>query len=364
MSQNTQTLRVELGASGYPIYMGGGLLRNAEIFLAHLPGQQVLIVSDPLVAEHYLTPLQLTLQSKQCDTIILPAGEQHKNLATVNQIFDGLLSFKHARSTTLVALGGGVVGDTTGFAAACYMRGVNFIQVPTTLLAQVDAAIGGKTAVNHPLGKNMIGAFHQPKAVMVDLDTLNTLPDRVFHEGLAEVIKYGLIQDVKFFEWIEENLSSILQKNPLVLQEMIFRSCEIKARLVAADEREQGIRAQLNLGHTFGHAIENVLGYGKILHGEAVAIGTLMAADLSARMGCLDREQVARIKQLLTLAKLPITLPEGVSASQLLELMKGDKKNINLRLRLVLLRTIGEAVLTEEVPLEKLQQTLKHYAGQ
>ncbi len=359
-----QTLHVKFAASSYPVYVGSGLLATPDLILPHVMGQQVMIVTNPVVAGYYLADLQKVLQkNKQCDVVILPDGEQHKTLATLNHIFDHLLAKKHARSTTLLALGGGVVGDITGFAAACYMRGVNFLQLPTTLLAQVDAALGGKTAVNHLLGKNMIGAFHQPQAVIADLATLQTLSERNFREGLAEVIKYGLIQDAEFFSWIESNLTAILAREPIILQQVIFRSCEIKARLVVTDEREQGIRALLNFGHTFGHAVENALGYGKLLHGEAVSVGMLMAADLSARMNWISSATVSRIKDLLVAAGLPISLPDELSAKQLLELMKVDKKNVNLRFRFILLKDIGDAVVTEDVPLSKLQQTLTAYVS-
>lgn len=361
--QKMQTLYVELESTRYPVYVGSGLLEAANLILPHIIGKQVMLVSDTVVSKHYLPQVKNILTDKQCDVVILPHGEQYKTLATANQIFDQLLSQKHARSTTLLALGGGVVGDITGFAAACYMRGVSFIQLPTTLLAQVDAAIGGKTAVNHPLGKNMIGAFHQPCAVVADLDTLQTLPNRLFCEGLAEVIKYGLIQDADFFSWLENNLDEILLKRPLFLQQMIFRCCEIKASLVAADEKEQGVRALLNFGHTFGHAIEKTLGYGKLFHGEAVAVGMLMAADLSARLALISWETVRLIEQLLLRIGLPTKIPDEVSAAQLLEAMKVDKKNVNLTLRFVLLKAIGEAVITEDVPLDKLQQTLKVYVS-
>lgn len=357
--KDMQSFYVELGAQRYPIYIGTDLLDQTDLLTTHLAAQQILIVTNTTVAPLYLAKIKKACQEKQCDAVILPDGEQYKTLESLNQIFTALLTNKHTRLTTLLALGGGVIGDLTGFAAASYMRGVSYVQLPTTLLAQVDAAIGGKTAVNHVLGKNMIGAFYQPRAVISDIGTLATLPEREFRAGLAEVIKYGLILDSAFFTWLETHLTAILEKDLTTLQQMILRCCQIKATVVTADEREQGSRALLNLGHTFAHAIENGLGYGRWLHGEAVAIGLLLAAELSAQMGWFAREDVIRIKKLLTRTSLPVALPAELTAAQLLEIMSTDKKNIHGRLRFVILKGIGQAVVTEEIPLSKLQNTLQ-----
>lgn len=359
------TCYVELEKSRYPIYIGTDLLTRPELFANYLHGRQVLIVSNTTVASLYLEKLTHNFQNVQCDTLILPDGEQYKNLQTVERIFAELITHKHTRTTTLLALGGGVVGDMTGFAAACYMRGVDYIQLPTTLLAQVDAAIGGKTAVNHPQGKNLIGAFHQPRCVVVDINTLQTLPMREYRSGLAEVIKYGLLQDAEFFTWLEQHMPALLNKDAAHLNQAILRCAQIKANIVAADEHETShVRALLNLGHTFAHAIETGTGYSSWLHGEAVAVGVLLAADLSARMGWLTANDVARTQALLVSAGLPVRLPKELTPTRLLELMLGDKKNINSKLRLVLLKTIGQAVVTEDVPQDKLQQTLMAYWGE
>lgn len=353
-----RTLNVDLGERSYPIYSGAGLLRQADLLRQHIRGRQVLIVSNETVAPLYLQQVQSSLQGLQVDVLVLPDGEAYKTLQTLQQIYDRLLQLRHNRTTTLIALGGGVIGDMTGFAAATYQRGVDFIQIPTTLLAQVDSSVGGKTGVNHPLGKNMIGAFHQPQCVLADTETLNTLPDRELAAGVAEVIKYGLICDAPFYAWLEENLDGLMERNGALLAEAIERSCANKARVVAADERESGIRAILNLGHTFGHAIETAEGYGTWLHGEAVAAGMVMAVDLSARMGWLVSEEVVRLSRLLARAGLPVAPPATISDERFLELMAVDKKVIDGRLRLVLLKAIGEAVVTDEVPVDTLRQTL------
>ena len=286
MSLLMHTLHVELGERSYPIYIGRDLLNDPQLLGAHLTGSQVVVVTNETVSPLYLDRLLATLGERALVTeVILPDGEQFKNLETLNQIFDRMMHDRHNRSTTMIALGGGVVGDITGFAAACYQRGVNFIQVPTTLLSQVDSSVGGKTAVNHPLGKNMIGAFYQPQAVLIDINTLHTLSPREFAAGLAEVVKYGLICDLPFYRWLQEQTPRLLAREEAALAEAIERSCSSKAAVVAADEREGGLRAILNLGHTFGHAIETAQGYGKWLHGEAVAVGMLMAMELSARRG-------------------------------------------------------------------------------
>lgn len=352
-----QTLSVDLGARSYPIQIGQGLL-SKQLLPAHIKGRQVMVVSNETVAPLYLQTLLQQLEGFQVDTVILPDGEQFKDLDHVNRIFDALLEKRHNRTTTLIALGGGVVGDMTGFAAASYQRGVDFIQVPTTLLSQVDSSVGGKTGVNHPLGKNMIGAFHQPQQVMADTDVLNSLPERELSAGLAEVIKYGLIYDEAFLSWLEANMAGLRARDPEALAYAIYRSCEIKAEIVAQDERESGIRALLNLGHTFGHAIETDQGYGQWLHGEAVGAGTLMAADLSARLGWLSQADLDRVKAVLQSAGLPVVAPETMTPERFKELMAVDKKVLDGQLRLVLLKSLGQGVVTAEFPVEKLDETL------
>ncbi len=354
----TQTLQVALGDRSYSIHIGGGLLGRADLLAPHIHGKQVMVVSNETVAPLYLDKTLAGLRGYQTDAVILPDGEIYKTLTVLNQIFDALLSGHFNRQTTLVALGGGVVGDMTGFAAACYQRGVPFIQIPTTLLAQVDSSVGGKTSVNHPLGKNMIGAFHQPQVVLCDTDTLHTLADNELSAGLAEVVKYGLIGDAPFFEWLEAHVADLLAREPQALTYAIARSCQNKATVVAADEREAGRRALLNLGHTFGHAIETGLGYGNCLHGEGVAIGTCLAAHLSAALGWLDTAAVARIEGIFQAMRLPTRIPAGLSDAQILEAMKVDKKVLDNRVRLVLLKAIGEAVLTAEYPANLLHQAL------
>lgn len=352
-----QTLTVDLGDRSYPIQIGAGLLAQ-RLLKSQVAGHQVMIVSNETVAPLYLAALRAQFDGLNVAEVILPDGEQYKNLDCLNRIFDALLEARHNRTTTLVALGGGVVGDMTGFAAACYQRGVNFIQVPTTLLSQVDSSVGGKTGVNHPLGKNMIGAFHQPEAVLIDTLVLDTLPDRELSAGLAEVVKYGLIYDAEFFAWLEQNMEALRARDNAALTHAIYRSCQIKAQVVAQDERESGIRALLNLGHTFGHAIETAQGYGNWLHGEAVGTGMLMAADLSARCGWLSVDDVIRTRRLIEAAGLPVQAPAEMSAEQFVELMAVDKKVLDGRLRLVLLHAIGEALVTEEIDPALLRETL------
>ena len=356
-----RNLTVDLGERSYPIYIGGSALSTPGLLTPYIMGKQVLIVTNQTIGPLYLPLLEQQLGGYQVDTVILPDGEQYKNLETLNTIFDGLLENKHNRTTTLIALGGGVVGDMTGFAAASYQRGVNFIQIPTTLLAQVDSSVGGKTAVNHRLGKNMIGAFYQPVAVVADTNTLKTLPDREFQAGLAEVIKYGLIADAEFFDWLENNIDSLLQRDPELLAEAIERSCQNKANVVAQDEREGGIRAILNLGHTFGHAIETAQSYKDWLHGEAVAAGMVMAADLSCRQGWISHEDVTKITALLKKCSLPVAPPVDISPQQFLELMAVDKKVLNGSLRLVLLSVLGSAVVTSDIDQNLLMQTLESF---
>ena len=352
-----QTLNVDLGDRSYPIYIGRNLLNRADLVRCHIKGQQVMVVSNETVAPFYLSTVRGMLTGLHYSEVILPDGEQYKSLDVLMRIYDQLLADKHNRSTTLIALGGGVIGDMTGYAAASYQRGVNFIQMPTTLLSQVDSSVGGKTGVNHPLGKNMIGAFHQPQCVIADTDTLTTLPAREFSAGIAEVIKYGLICDVEFYNWLKSHIDSLLAGDTKTLVEAIYRSCENKADVVANDEREAGIRATLNLGHTFGHAIETAQGYGIWLHGEAVAAGMVLAADLSARMGWLSHDHVNDISQLLLQAKLPIK-PPAMSCEQFLSLMSVDKKVMDGRLRLVLLKRLGEAVVTSDIDREDVIATL------
>ncbi len=341
-----RTLNVALGARAYPIHIGRDLLGEAGLLLPHLKTPRVAIVTNEVVAPLYLGRLQAALEAAgvRVTAVVLPDGEAHKDWVTLNLIFDALLGERCERSTTLVALGGGVVGDMGGFAAACYQRGMPFVQIPTTLLAQVDSSVGGKTAINHPLGKNMIGAFWQPKLVLADTATLDTLPARELAAGLAEVIKYGLIRDPDFFVWLEANLERLVAREPEALADAIERSCRNKAEVVAADETEQGERALLNLGHTFGHAIETGLGYGEWLHGEAVAAGTMMAAELSRRLGWLAADEVERIAALFERAGLPVWGP-ALGAGRYLELMAHDKKVEAGRLRLVLLKSIGRAVI-------------------
>ena len=354
-----QTLNVALGDRAYPIYIGSGLLAQTDLILPHLKSKNVAIVTNTTVAPLYLAKLAQPLRDAGVSVleIILPDGEVYKNNETLNTIYDALLKNRCERSTTLIALGGGVVGDLTGYAAATYLRGVPFIQIPTTLLSQVDSSVGGKTGINHPLGKNMIGAFYQPKLVLADIDTLQTLPQRELSAGVAEVIKYGLIRDADFFDWLEINMSKLMSLDEAVTSYAIYRSCQNKAEVVAADEHETGERALLNLGHTFGHAIENAMGYGVWLHGEAVAAGTMLAADLSQRLGWLTSEQLTRTQALLSAAKLPLKSP-NLGVDKYLDLMANDKKVENGKIRLVLQQGIGKAVITSDYDVDKLKQTL------
>lgn len=353
-----ETLTVDLGDRSYPIYIGEQLLTQTQLLAPHIKGQQVMVVSNNTIAPLYLERLTAALSSYQVDTVVLPDGEKYKDLPHLNLIFDALLKHRHDRTTTLIALGGGVVGDMTGFAAASYQRGVNFIQLPTTLLSQVDSSVGGKTGVNHALGKNMIGAFHQPQCVVIDTSTLATLPKRELSAGLAEVIKYGLIWDREFFVWLEAEIESIAGLKAEALNRAIYRSCQIKAEIVARDEKESSIRALLNLGHTFGHGIENCQGYGEILHGEAVAIGTYMAADLSKRMGWIGPQECDRIAEIYQRVDLPIWPPEDLTAGSLQQAMALDKKVIGKQLRLVLLKALGRAIVSADFEQDLLQQTL------
>jgi 3-dehydroquinate synthase len=352
-----QNVEVDLGDRSYPIYIGEQLFAQVDI-AGLIKGRQVMIVTNETIAPLYLSALRDQLPALQVDEVILPDGESFKTLDTLNLIFDALLEMRHNRTTTLIALGGGVIGDMTGFAAASYQRGVDFIQIPTTLLSQVDSSVGGKTGVNHPRGKNMIGAFYQPKAVLADTDVLKTLPKRELAAGLAEVIKYGLIYDVEFLAWLEQNIDGLNECDPELLAYAIKRSCEIKAEVVAQDERESGIRAILNLGHTFGHAIETEQGYGNWLHGEAVGAGMWMAADLSHRLGWISAGDLARTETLLRRANLPVRAPDDMSPERFIELMSLDKKVLDGRIRLVLLKQLGEAVVTDSADPDLLRATL------
>lgn len=355
-----QYLQVDLGERSYPIAIGTGLLRDAGLAGKLIPGKRVAIVTNTVVAPLYLDIVMATLRQAGKDpfAIILPDGEEEKNWQNLMRIFDGLLERQCDRKTTLLALGGGVIGDMTGYAAASYMRGVPFVQVPTTLLAQVDSSVGGKTGINHPRGKNMIGAFYQPQAVIADTDTLNTLPPRELSAGLAEVIKHGAIIDPAFFDWIEANMTKLMARDPAAIAWAVRRSCEIKADVVRQDEREGGLRAILNFGHTFGHAIESGLGYGEWLHGEAVGCGMVMAADLSHRLGFLPQADRDRITALVAAAGLPTVGPD-LGSQRWLELMQVDKKNEGGQIKFILLRPLGKAVVTT-VPAATLESTLSH----
>jgi len=355
-----QTVQVALPGRNYPIYIGQGLLKQPELLRRHLPSARATIITDSMVAPYYLDSLAAGLATIGIETtnIVIPAGEEHKDWQTLSTVYDALLAAHCERKTTLAALGGGVVGDLAGFAAATYLRGVPFIQIPTTLLAQVDSSVGGKTAINHPRGKNMIGAFYQPQAVIADTDTLDTLPAREIAAGLAEVIKYGLIRDRGFFEWLEQNIDALNAREPDALAHAIKRSCENKAAVVVADEREEsGKRALLNFGHTFGHAIEAGLGYGRWLHGEAVAAGMVVAARVSRELGLLNTADVERIVALLKRAALPVTAPD-LGTERYLQLMGIDKKVDAGKMHFILLRGIGAAFLTAEVASNAVESAL------
>lgn len=358
-----KVLQVDLKDRSYPIYIGSNILSQQDLLVKHIKSKQVFIVTNVTIAPLYLSQLQKNLEQFQVEVILLPDGEQYKNLDHVTKIFDLLLENKYSRNATLIALGGGVVGDMGGFASACYQRGIAFIQIPTTVLAQVDSSVGGKTGVNHPLGKNMVGAFYQPQCVIADMDVLDTLDDRQLTAGLAEVIKYGLIRDLPFFEWLEKNIGLLLARDKEALSYAIEKSCLNKAEVVAEDEFESGVRATLNLGHTFGHAIETGMGYGTYLHGEAVSIGIGYAADLSKRMGWLSDADMKRIIALLKLTGLPVEPPKEMSTAQFIDLMTVDKKNIDGEIRLILLESIGKATLPLGVSQPLLEQTLCEYDG-
>lgn len=353
-----KTLYVELGERRYPIFIGSNL-NPQELLEPYIHGKQVMVVSNDTVAPLYLDRYKAALENlgKTVATCILPDGEKYKNIEHLNLIFDALLEAGFNRDCTVLALGGGVIGDMAGFASACFQRGVYFIQVPTTLLSQVDSSVGGKTGINHPLGKNMIGAFQQPQVVLADMSQLFTLPDRELSAGLAEVIKYALLGDEDFLVWLEANMEGLIARDEQLLAEAVYRSCAHKARIIANDEKEQGERALLNLGHTFGHAIESYLGYGEWLHGEAVATGMVMAADLSHRMGWISLEDLERTKKIISRAQLPIVCPK-IPLDDFLAYMAHDKKVLNGQLRLVLLQQLGKAVITRDFDVELMQQAI------
>jgi 3-dehydroquinate synthase len=358
-----ERLSIELGERGYPILIGPGLLDSVVVLDEAVHARDVLVVTNDTVAPLYLERVLRGLAGRRVAHVALPDGERHKTLGTLEHVFDALVERRMNRDACIAALGGGVVGDIAGFAAACYQRGVDYVQLPTTLLAQVDSSVGGKTGVNHPGGKNLIGAFHQPRAVVSDTDTLATLPPRELRAGLAEVIKVAMVTDPAFLGWIEAHLEALLALEPGAVAHAVRRSCELKASIVAEDEREHGRRALLNLGHTFGHAIETAAGYGEWLHGEAVGAGMLMAADLSRRLGWIDAADVERVRTLLARADLPVA-PPSIGAARALNLMGLDKKVLAGRLRLVLMRRLGEGVVTGDYPAEALQATLAAHFGE
>jgi 3-dehydroquinate synthase len=356
------TVEVELGDRTYPIYIGSGLLAGGDLLRKHVPGNTALVVTNETVAPLYLDRVVAALSEGgeiRVEVVILPDGEEHKNMDVLMKVFDKALDARLDRQTTFVALGGGVIGDMTGFAAASYQRGVHFVQIPTTVMAMVDSSVGGKTGVNHPSGKNMIGAFYQPRCVLIDTETLSTLPDREYASGMAEVVKYGLIRDADFFEWLEKHVDALMKRDDALVVRAIERSCVNKAQVVALDEREGGVRATLNLGHTFGHAIETGIGYGEWLHGEAVSVGTVMAADMSLRLGWIDESVAARTLDLLKKFNLPVDVPECMTVETFEKLMAVDKKAANGKLRLILLKgELGGCVFTADFDKTTLADTL------
>ncbi|MFG0453721.1 3-dehydroquinate synthase [Shewanella mangrovisoli] len=355
----TKQIQVDLGERSYPIYIGQSLMSDGETLSRYLLKKRILIVTNETVAPLYLKQIQDTMASfGEVTSVILPDGEQFKDLTHLDSIFTALLQRNYGRDSVLVALGGGVIGDMTGFAAACYQRGVDFIQIPTTLLSQVDSSVGGKTAVNHPLGKNMIGAFYQPQIVIIDTECLQSLPAREFAAGMAEVIKYGIMWDAEFFQWLENNVQALKSLDTQALVYAISRCCEIKADVVSQDETEQGVRALLNLGHTFGHAIEAEMGYGNWLHGEAVAAGTVLAAQTAKSMGLIDESIVRRIVQLFHAFELPVTAPESMDFDSFIKHMRRDKKVLGGQIRLVLPTAIGRADVFSQVPESTLEQVI------
>ena len=354
-----RALEVGLGVRSYPIRIGSGVIGETGSAVAALGATRAVVVTNPVVAAHWLAPLEASLAARgiAVATIEIPDGEAHKDFATLQSLLTRMLELKAERTTMVVALGGGIVGDIAGFAAAVYQRGMPFVQVPTTLLSQVDSSVGGKTGINHPLGKNMIGAFHQPRAVLIDTDCLRTLPPRELSAGLAEVVKYGAIRDLAFFDWLEANMDALLHGEATALAHAIETSCRIKAEVVAADEREEGDRALLNFGHTFGHAIENAMGYGEWLHGEAVAAGMVVAAQVSARLGFIADRDIARLRELLARGRLPVT-PPALGFERWMSLMGRDKKVVAGSIRFVLLEKLGRAVIGRDVPEAVLREVL------
>lgn len=361
MSDKTKILNVELGDKSYPIYIGIDLLSMKSLFVDQIQGRQVMIVTNKTIAPLYLDKLTSILDGFNVQSVILPDGEEFKTLETLNKVFDALLEAKFDRTSTLIALGGGVIGDITGFAAASYQRGVGFIQVPTTLLSQVDSSVGGKTGINHELGKNMIGAFYQPKAVIIDVNTLDTLSNQEFSAGMAEVIKYGLLGNADFLSMLEANIESIMVRKKDLIIEVIFNCCQDKARIVELDEFEKGKRALLNLGHTFGHGIENAFGYGNYLHGEAVSIGMVMAAKLSKDEGNLSHEETLRVESILSKADLPISINKSIDSETLITAMSLDKKSIDGKIRLVLLKSLGDSYLTDSYSNENFMKVVNSF---
>jgi 3-dehydroquinate synthase len=366
-SDKMEIVEVDLGDRTYPIYIGSDILGKGELLRQHIPGKTVLIVTNTTIAPMYLerTIAAITAEGAiKVESVLLPDGEQYKSLDVVSKIWDKALEARLDRNTTFVALGGGVIGDMTGFAASAYQRGVHFIQIPTTVMSQVDSSVGGKTGVNHPLGKNMIGAFYQPRCVLIDTESLDTLPDRELASGLSEIIKYGLIRDSDLFEWLEANMDRLLARDPEAFKYAIERSCVNKAEVVAADEKEGGVRATLNLGHTFGHAIESATGYGAWLHGEAVGTGIVMAADMSRRLGWIDEALDNRIRALIEKAKLPVAPPAGMTVDQFKSFMAVDKKVQDGKLRLILLKgALGNCVITGEFEVQALEDTLAAFCS-
>ena len=352
------TLNLDLGIRSYPIYIDTGLLNKTDLLSSYVRAKRVCIVTNDLVAPLYLESFKAKLANFIVDEVILPDGEAEKSLSNFEVIMSHMLEQEHGRDTTLIALGGGVIGDITGFAAACYQRGIDFIQIPTTLLSQVDSSVGGKTAVNHPLGKNMIGAFYQPKAVFIDIDSLDTLPVREFNAGMAEVIKYGILGDRDFFIWLEDHSAAIKSGDKSVLAQMIERCCQCKADIVAKDETEAGVRALLNLGHTFGHAIEADQGYGKWLHGEAVATGMVLAGKLAVAMNLLEVSEYRRMESLISAFDLPIIAPENMGFAEFIRHMRRDKKNIAGKLRFIIPTAIGKSEIRDDVSQDVLQEIL------
>ncbi len=356
-----KTLHLDLGEKSYPIYIGQDLLDQKELLINHIAGKQVMIVTNTTIAPLYLNKVKALLSDFTVAEVVLPDGEQYKTLDTVNTIFTALLEARFERSCTLIALGGGVIGDMTGFAAASYQRGVNFIQIPTTLLSQVDSSVGGKTGVNHPLGKNMIGSFYQPKCVVIDVDTLDTLDDRQYSAGMAEVIKYGLLGNADFLTYLHNEIDTLMSRDKTLIIQAVYQSCFDKAEIVAQDELETGRRALLNLGHTFGHAIENTLGYGVYLHGEAVAVGLLMATKLSVLEGFITDEAAQQVEQLLQKALLPTTINSKIDYQDFMDAMSVDKKAIDGVIRLVLMKKLGQAFVGDDYQAHNLEQIIKDF---